>query len=350
MEKVERKYHQINFEERKVIERLLKNNTPKRQIARMLGRSITTIRKEIKRGSVEQREKIYTTSKNPNIPLYKTKQVYFADVGQRDYKANRANCGCKCKIVDCHDFVEYVEKMVQNEKWSLDAAAGYAKVHGLYNNTCSTKTLYNWVDMGLCRIRNIDLPQRIRRNPHKRKVRKSKRILGTSIELRPAVINDRVEFGHWEGDGIVGKNKKGHLITLVERQTDIGILVNVKDKQSDKIVSVVDNLENLYGSEFPKIFKSITFDNGLEFADCQNIEKNGRTKVYYAHPYSSWERGTNENWNGIVRRFIPKGSSFDNLKDEDVERIMNFINNLPRKRFHYKSPNEMFAEALEKLG
>ena len=349
MENIEKKYNQINFEERKVIERLLKNNTPKRQIARMLNRSITTIRKEIKRGSVEQREKIHTTSKNPNIPLYTTKQVYFADVGQREYKASRANCGCKCKIVNCHDFVEYVENMVQSEKWSLDAAAGFAKVHHLYDNTCSTKTLYNWVDLGLCRIKNIDLPQKVRRNPHKRKVRKNKRVLGTSIELRPAEINDRTEFGHWEGDGIVGRNKKGHLITLVERQTDVGILVNVRDRQADKIVGVIDSLENSYGSAFSDIFKSITFDNGSEFADCQGIEKDGRTKVYYAHPYSSWERGTNENWNGIVRRFIPKGSSFDDLQDSDIERIMNMINNLPRKRFHYKSPNEMFAEALEKM-
>lgn len=99
MENIKKKYNQINFEERKVIERLLKNNTPKRQIARMLNRSITTIRKEIKRGSVEQRETIHTTSKDPNIPLYTTKQVYFADVGQREYIASRANCGCKCKIV-----------------------------------------------------------------------------------------------------------------------------------------------------------------------------------------------------------------------------------------------------------
>lgn len=349
MKNGKKQYHQINFEERKLIERLLKNNTPKRQIARMLGRSITTIRKEIKRGSVEQREKVHTTSKDPNIPLYKTKQVYFADVGQRDYKANRANCGCKYKIVDCHDFVEYVEKKVRVEKWSLDAAVGHAKIHNLYSNACTTKTLYNWVDLGLMNIKNIDLPRKVMIRNHKKNVRKAKRQLGRSIEERPIHINERIEFGHWEGDGIVGKNHKGHWISMVERKTRIGFLFNAHDKSSIRIVEVIDQLENMFGDLFSTVFKSITFDNGLEFADYENMERDSRTVIYYAHPYSSCERGTNENWNGIVRRFAPKGSDFDTFTDEDLERISNVINNLPRKMFNYKTPQEMFLLEMDKL-
>lgn len=158
-----------------------------------------------------------------------------------------------------------------------------------------------------------------------------------------------MEFGHWEGDGIVGKNKQGHLITLVERKTGMGLLFNVGDRKATRIVDVLDELEQKFGSLFSSVFKSITFDNGVEFADCNKMEKHQRTKIYYAHPYSSWERGTNENWNRIVRRFVPKGSSFDNLQTIDIKRIQNTINSLPRKRFHYHTPKDLFIEELEAI-
>lgn len=138
-----KKYTQINEAERELIERLLRNNTPKKQIARMLNRSITTIRKEIKRGSVEQRREIKTTKKDANIPIYQTELVYFADVGQRTYNENRSHCGRKCKIIECRDFVNYVEQQVMSDKlWSLDAAAGNAKRLNLFEQTVTTQTLY----------------------------------------------------------------------------------------------------------------------------------------------------------------------------------------------------------------
>lgn len=246
-----RKYNHINAEERKVIERLLRQNTPKKQIARLLNRSITTIRKEIKRGSVEQRTEIKTTKKDINVPLYTSQNVYFADLAQQDYERNRENCGCKCKIVQCQEFVTFVERLVKEQKWSLDAAAGYAKVHGLYQNTCSTQTLYNWVDLGLCKIKNIDLLKKTRRKTHSVKVRQHKKLYGRSIEERPAKVDLRQEFGHWEGDGIVGKNQQGHLISLVERKT--GII--------DRCTEIVlrDYVRNGYQGEAPTL---------LDFYNC----------------------------------------------------------------------------------
>lgn len=349
MEQTKNKYNQICYDERKIIERLLRKNTPKRQIARLLNRSITTIRKEIKRGSVEQRKEVKTTSKRADIPLYTTEYVYYADRAQDDYKENRKHCGCKCKAVQCSEFLTYVEKQVAAKHWSLDGAAGYAKEHNLFKNTVTTQTLYNWVDMGICSIKNIDLPKKVRRKTHNEVVRKHKRLYGTSIEERPSVIDDRIEFGHWEGDGIVGKDKNGHLITLVERKTRMGLLFNVGDRKANRIVDVLDNLQQKFGSLFPLVFKSITFDNGVEFANCEEMEKHHRTKIYYAHPYSSWERGTNENWNGIVRRFVPKGSSFEKLNNLDIIRIQNTINNLPRKQFNYKTPQDLFIKELEAI-
>jgi len=103
-----------------------------------------------------------------------------------------------------------------------------------------------------------------------------------------------------------------------------------------------------YGEDYSKIFKTCTFDNGSEFADSTGMEDTGTT-VYYAHPYSSFERGTNENWNGIVRRFIPKGSSFDNLTEEDLQRISHYINTMPRKRFGYKTPLDLWHEQMNDM-
>lgn len=281
MEKNGKKYNQITLDERKVIEKLLRSNTPKRQIARLLNRSITTIRKEIKRGTIEQRTEIKTTSKRADIPLYESNYVYFAETAQNDYEKNRKNCGCKCKAVQCSEFLTYIEKQVKSKHWSLDGAAGYAKKNKLFKNTVTTQTLYNWVDMGICGIKNIDLPKKVQRKTHTQRVRQHKRIYGTSIEERPAYVDNRTMFGHWEGDGIVGKNKQGHLITLVERKTGIGLLFNVGDRKTDKIIDVLDTLEHEFGSLFPLVFKSITFDNGVEFANCKDMEKHNRTKIYY---------------------------------------------------------------------
>lgn len=350
MSDTRKKFNHINFEERKIIERLLKANTPKKQIARMLDRDISNIRDEIKRGSVEQRKKINTTKKDPSIPLYETKLVYFADVAQRNCDKAKSNSGRKCKLTECRDFLNFAEDKFYNEKWSLDVSVGFAKENELFDDICCTQTLYNWVDQNLCNIHNIDLPRKVKIKTHKKKIeKKHKRLFGTSIEERPDKINERSEFGHWEGDGIVGRNKKGFFITLVERKTRMGFLFNVGDKQSIRIVEVIDYLEEQFGKMFPKIFKTITFDNGTEFADCVNIEKFDRTKVYYAHPYSSWERGSNENWNGLVRRFVPKGTNFSTLQPGDVERIMNMINSMPRKIFHYRTAEDMFMREIDNL-
>ncbi len=350
-EKKAKKYTHINKTEREVIERLLRNNTPKKQIAKILNRSIKTIRDEIKRGSVEQRLTIKTTKKDAAIPLYETRKIYFADIAQQNYEIKRKNCGAKCKLEKCKPYVEYVEKKMKEEKWSVDAAAGHAKRFGVFENTetVTTQTLYNWIDRCLLKTRNIDLPLKLKRKTHRTVVRQHKRLYGMSIDERPAEINKRVEFGHWEGDGIVGRNKKGFLISMVERVTRIGFLFNVGDKTSIRIVEVIDGLEKQFGSLFHDIFKSITFDNGTEFSDYRNISKNERLSVYYAHPYSSWERGTNENWNGIVRRFVPKGSSFDDLSVDTVMRIQDSINNMPRKIFSYKTPQEMFVQEVDRI-
>ena len=345
-----KKSEHLNFEERKIIQRMLQEGANKGEIARMLYRDKSTIKREVKRGSVIQRRQNPYVSRNPKVSDYIEEKIYFADVGQRAYESGRSNCGSKNKVIACADMVLFVEsKILGEEKWSPDAAIGYAVTNNLFpGQEFTTKTFYNWIDDGLVKVKNIDLLLKVRRKPKSpRKKRKKK--LGRSIEERPAVVETREEFGHWEGDGIVGKGRQGQLITLVERKLGVGLLFNAGSRESGKIVEIMNELEQQYGEHFQAIFKSFTFDNGSEFADSAAMELNGRTMVYYAHPYSSFERGTNENWNGIVRRFIPKDSNFDKLSDKDIRRINHYINTLPRKRFGYKTPLQLWHEEVSSI-
>ena len=342
-----RKREHLTMAERKTIERMMRECASKGEIARALYRDKSTIKREVRRGSVMQRKRDKYESKDPSRPEFIEYKAYFADVGQRVYKENRRNSGSRNKVAACSEMVSYVEeKVLGPQKWSPDAAIGYAKANKLFpGQEFCTKTFYNWTDDGLVRVKNIDLLLKVRRRPkHPRKERK--RMLGRSIEERPATVDNREEFGHWKGDGIVGKAHRGQLITLVERKLRIGLLFNAGNREKDKIVAIIDGLQRQYGKHFKEIFKSITLDNGSEFSDSAGIEKGNRTITYYAHPYSSYERGTNENWNGIVRRFIPKGRSFDNLTDESLQRINHYINTMPRKSLGYKTPLDLWNRQL----
>jgi IS30 family transposase len=343
----DKKYNHIQKSERIVIERMKREGASNAEIARLLYRSKSSIGRELLRNSVEQRETIHTNSKSADIPLHKTIHRYYADSAQRQYSERRLRTGARCKLAESSMFIQYLEEKVKGpEKWSVDATVGWAKRHGLFSVIPCTKTVYNWIDAGFCGIRNIDLLLKVKRKP-KRPALKRKRILGRSIEERPISVNERQEFAHWEGDGVVGAGRKGHILTLVERTLGYGILWDAKDRCASRVVAFVDELQKQYGSIFPAVFKTITFDNGSEFSDSQGIEKGGRLMAYYAHPYSSYERGTDENWNGILRRFVPKGKSFEDLDADTLKRINRYINQLPRKRFNYRTPEELFQQRLE---
>ena len=342
------KREHLNAEERKIIERMLRAGASRRQIADVLLRDKSTIKREIRRGTVTQRKRNPYESKRPDHPEYIEYKRYFADSGQQAYEAHRQNCGGESKLCVCADLVGFVEsKILSAEKWSPDAAIGYAVANKLFAETFTTKTFYNWIEAGLVRVESMDLLLKVRRK-QKSPQKKRKRALGKSIDKRPKEVESRQEFGHWEGDGIVGKGQQGHLITLVERKTGMGLLFNVQTKESIKIVDVLTGLKAKYGERFSQIFKTVTFDNGTEFSASDKMEQTG-TRVYYAHPYSSWERGSNENWNGIVRRFVPKGSSFDKLTDKDMQRISHYINTLPRKRFGYRTPQDLWKEEIRAI-
>lgn len=184
---------------------------------------------------------------------------------------------------------------------------------------------------------------------------------GESIEQRPEEIDEREEFGHWEGDTVYsGKGKRKTtraLLTLTERKTRKEIIIAIPNRKAETVVKALDALERKLGARrFRAIFKSITFDNGTEFAAEEELERScvnkrlPRTKVYFCHPYSSWERGTNENTNGMIRRRFPKGTNFAAVTNAQIAQAENWINNYPRKILGYKSSEIVFRECLRELG
>lgn len=205
-----------------------------------------------------------------------------------------------------------------------------------------------------------------RKKKHKyKKVKKNKSAsrapAGESIEQRPEEIDEREEFGHWEGDTVYsgrGKRKTTRaLLTLTERKTRKEIIIAIPNRKAETVVKALDALERKLGARrFRAIFKSITFDNGTEFAAAEGLERScvnkrlPRTKVYFCHPYSSWERGTNENTNGMIRRRFPKGTNFAAVTNAQIAQAENWINNYPRKILGYKSSEIVFRECLRELG
>lgn len=161
----------------------------------------------------------------------------------------------------------------------------------------------------------------------------------TSIDLRPKHIEDRVEVGHWEGDLLIGINQNSCIGNIVERKTRFSIIVKLDNKKSETVrEAFVEKLLNLP----PKFRKTMTYDNGTEMAQHKLLTAQTGMEVYFAHPYSSWERGTNENTNGIIRRFYPKKTDFNKVSKVELANLQDRLNNRPRKVLGYYTPKEMY--------
>ena len=331
----EKKFQHLTLEKRAQIEILLRQGYRKAQIAKIIGISRSTLYNELKRGTVEQLD--------TNL---KRHQKYFCDVGQRVYEEHRRNSRPPMKLTYAYDFIRYAEQQILENKLSPDAICGEAKLSGRFERIVSTKTIYNYIDKRLLKVRNIDLQLKVKRKIQTSRNNQNKRIFETSIEERHEEINNRTEFGHWEIDTIVGKKESSPvLLTLDERLTRKRHLVKIHSRSSEAVRIGLEKIGQSYGKNFETVFKSVTSDNGSEFVDLgKHLPKS--TKVYYAHPYSSYERGTNEKQNSLVRRFFPKGRSFDSVSDEQISFVEHWINNLPRKIFNYRCSDFIFKSVL----
>lgn len=217
------------------------------------------------------------------------------------------------------------------------------------------RTLYNYIDKGVfLRLSLKHLPLKGTRKPHRKRLIAAKVSKGTSIEKRPAVIDDRTEFGHWEMDCVIGKKQKREtLLCLSERITRKEMIIKIPNRTTESVVKALNRIERSYGKMFRRVFKSITVDNGVEFSDCKGLEKSiyagQRTKVYYCHPYSSYERGTNERLNREIRRKIPKGVDIPKFSDSQIKDIENWMNHYPRQVLGFATADELFNEYLSNL-
>lgn len=328
----------LGAEERGVIQHMKKLGYSNRAIAREINCSPSTVGYELKRGTP-------TYSGRGRKPSYSVKR------GAAVYRDNRSRCRRPQEISRNSDFIQWTAQQIRDHKWSFDACVGYARLHGLFPNqkVPCTKTLYNLLWRGELPLTLFELPEVLRRRQHG-KPRISKRLNGKSIDLRPSQADERTVFGHWESDTVIGRKRKGDpaVFTIVERLTGYYLSIRTGGKTVDGINEAIEELHSQFGDRFSRVFRTITTDNGSEFAAFSNTETLG-TKVYFAHPYSAWERPVNERTNRLLRRFIPKGVSIDSYTDDQTLMFSDEINALPRKRLDYHTPEELFDAFLDQI-
>lgn len=319
------------------------------EVAEYLHVHRSTIYREIKRGEYTHRNSDYTEETR-----------YSSDLGQKNHDWNAQGKGRNIKIGNDRPLAEYIEGKIIEDKYSPEAALAAAAESGIeFTTSISVRTLYRYIDKGIfLKLTNKDLPVKGKRKKHNKRVRVQKRAsAGESIENRPDEVKDRENFGHWEMDTVKGKQgvTKSCMLVLTERKTRDEIIVKLPDQKAASVVEAIDRLERKWGDMFTKVFRSITVDNGVEFSDYEGLERSvlhegeKRSFAFYCHPYSSWERGSNENNNRLIRRHIPKGEDFDEKQDRDIEYIENWINNYPRGIFGFKTSAQLFEEEIRKL-
>ena len=329
----------LQREERGAIQRLSRMGWSLRRIADQVNCSASTVLNEVRRGTPPR------TGSRGRVPGYSAKR------GQAVYHANRDRCHKPHKADSCFAFISWVVQQVRQHHWSLDACVGYARLHRLFKNErVSTKTLYNELWAGRLPLSIFEVPDALKRRHTNGKSRISKRPKGRSIEDRPATVTARTELGHWEADTVVGlrNGKEAVVFTLVERVTDNYVAIRISGKTSEAVQAAMQTLNDEYGDHFSDVFKSITADNGSEFENFAQTEEWG-TEIYFAHPYSSWERPVNERHNGLLRAFIPKGVSIEKYSPAQVLSFADELNGRPRRRLGYRTPEELFDAFLDTI-
>lgn len=328
------KYKQFAVEEREKIQEWVWQRVSVRAMGRMLGRSHSSILRELNRHN-----KGYTF-------LYKPR------LAQERALAKRKSRGRKDRLKN-KTIRQYVISHLKM-RWSPEQISGRLKKDlGL---SISHEAIYQYIyaqvhrdGWGLLRPCCEDLRYCLRRHRKRRMkkgLRRCQRVLkplGVSIEQRPQVVNERSRVGDWEGDSVESVNHKPGVNTLVERKSGYVFITKLKNKTSAATVEAV----TLRMSILPKKVKhTLTLDNGKENSDHQSIQEQTDLDVFSAHPYSYWERGTNENTNGLLRDYLPKKTDFDTIPDEMIAEVEYALNTRPRKRLNWSTPLEILSGAL----
>ena len=310
-------YTQLTENERYQIYVLKKAGFSQKQIADQLKRNPSTISRELRR--------------NRGMRGYRPAQA------QRLSDTRRAASHKAVKVTD--DVRSWIEQLIRQEL-SPQQAVDYLKrpkklsLHHetvyqlIYRDKADGGTLYK-------HLRILSKPYRKRYGCYDRRGKIKNRV---DIDDRPAIVDQRSRIGDWEGDTIMGKGRNSALLTLVERKTLYTVIAKLTGKRADLLAkAAIASMINL-----KSMVKTITFDNGLEFSAHEEIATKLNADIYFAHPYASWERGINENTNGLIRQYFPKGTDFNTVTNEQIKAVMNRLNNRPRKTRNNRSPNELF--------
>lgn len=358
MEKT-KKYTHISWNDRIAIEKMLTEARKAGRrislaaIARRIGKTRQAVSLELKRSPKYERLDGET---------WKIIESYSPELAQTRYEAFLEVKGGSLKIGNDMRLAGFLQEKILQDKCSPAVALAKAreeesKKPGTFSHLINSKTtVYKYIERGyLANIELGDLPYRKKQKKRKLIRRSARPPKGPSIEKRPEYINDRSEAGHWEMDTVHGDRFQGDtLLVLTERVNRLEIITKLPDCKSDSVVAALDAYESILGTErFRKVFKSITVDNGSEFADYIRMKKSrytpdseatseitpsDRTAFYYCHAFHSWERGLNENANKLIRRHIPKGTRIERYSVEAIAVIQQWINLYPRLMFDWKCP------------
>lgn len=329
-----RKQHYMTRDERQQLEALYTAGIPVAKIARQLGFCRQTIYNEIKRG-------LYTHTCD-----WWDELRYSADKGQQIHDYMQTGKGRQLKIGSDRAYAEYLEQKIIHDHYSPAAALAKARAEGFTTAVC-VSTLYHYIDQKIFgKLRNRHLLVKGQRKPKNEE--EERRIAHPnlpSIADRPESIGQRSERGHWEMDLVVGcKGSSAVLLTLTERATRQEIIRKLPNRKAETICKAIDRLERST-PDFREKFRSITTDNGSEFLKydllCKSIHGGERFQLWYCHSYSAWEKGTVENHNRMIRRFLPKGTNFDTVTQKQVKEIQDWMNDYPRKILGWNTPAQM---------
>lgn len=328
-------YKHLTYTDRLRIEQALKEGLCPYQISKRLRVSPPTIYRELKNGAY--------THLNSDLT---TRTGYSADIGQQHCREVLSAKGAGLKIGRDHALASRIEHLILRHHYSPEAAAIIIKRERWATTLCKG-TIYSYIDKGVfLNVTRQDLLRGVRTHRAYRKIA-ARPPRGESIEHRPAVINTRSTFGHWEMDTVAGRRRSSEaLLVLTERLSRAELILKLPDTSAHSVVKRLDALESQCGPVFRRAFQSITCDNGHEFADVVGMETSPdghrRTRLYYCHPYCACERGSNENANGILRRFLPKGTDLREITDEYIRRVQSWINNYPRPVLGGRTAREVF--------
>lgn len=264
--------------------------------------------------------------------------------GLRGYRPDQAHALAQNRHAIKPKALKMTDEMIKKIKQGLKQQWSPEQIQGrlIKQNTDAVcpKTIYDFIARD--KINGGDLHKNLRHKKYKQRTgstdKRGQIINRVSIDERPKIVDEKIRIGDWEADTVIGKGHKGVLVTLSERVSKLNLIAHVPTKHAQGVTQAIIEMLQPYLDEL----HTITFDNGKEFAYHEKIARALDVKTYFAHPYHSWERGLNENHNGLIRQYLPKGQALDKVTTKQVIDIQTKLNNRPRKLLGYKTPEEVY--------